>query len=69
MQTGGRASDTLLEVDLTIFPSRRCDESYRNLPVYESRWPEGLTDENTLCVGDARARGNDACGVINCSLS
>ncbi|XP_063849905.1 venom protease-like isoform X1 [Scylla paramamosain] len=56
---GGFPSSALMEVDVQVFPSSRCDSSYSSLPQYPDQWPRGIGKE-TLCAGDVKG-GKDSC--------
>ncbi|XP_071537043.1 venom protease-like [Panulirus ornatus] len=55
----GFPSSILQEVNVTVFPSSRCDASYSNLVEYSRSWPRGIGNE-TICAGDPNG-GRDAC--------
>ncbi|XP_071537115.1 venom protease-like [Panulirus ornatus] len=55
----GFPSSILQEVNVTVFPSSRCDASYSSLREYRKSWPRGISDE-TICAGDPNG-GRDAC--------
>ncbi|KAK8406196.1 hypothetical protein O3P69_007131 [Scylla paramamosain] len=56
---GGFPSSELMEVDVQVFPSSRCNNSYSSLPHYPDQWPRGIGEE-TLCAGDEEG-GKDSC--------
>ncbi|MPD01264.1 Clotting factor B [Portunus trituberculatus] len=58
---GGFLSPTLMEVDVQVFPTSRCNSSYFSLPHYPDHWPRGIGEE-TLCAGDVEG-GKDSCQV------
>lgn len=60
---GGFPSSILQEVNVTVFQSSRCDNSYSALFHYASRFPQGI-GEDILCAGDP-AGGRDACQVLS----
>ncbi|XP_066982153.1 clotting factor G beta subunit-like [Macrobrachium rosenbergii] len=47
------------EVNVTVFPTSVCDQSYSTLRDYRIVWPRGIA-ETVLCAGDPRG-GKDAC--------
>ncbi|XP_042891274.1 serine protease snake-like isoform X2 [Penaeus japonicus] len=59
MEYDGEMSDVLREVSVEVFPSSRCDSTYRSIPQYARRFPQGI-NEGFLCAGDVRG-GKDAC--------
>ncbi|XP_050710963.1 venom protease-like isoform X2 [Eriocheir sinensis] len=56
---GGFPSSVLMEANVQVFPSSRCDRSYSTIPEYPTQWPRGIGDE-TLCAGDL-VGNKDAC--------
>ncbi|XP_069176437.1 proclotting enzyme-like [Procambarus clarkii] len=56
---GGFPSSVLQEVNVTVFQSSACDQSYSTLSYYPSIWPQGIGQE-TVCAGDRNGR-RDAC--------
>ncbi|XP_069195458.1 venom protease-like isoform X2 [Procambarus clarkii] len=55
----GFPSSVLQEVNVTVFQSSECDQSYSTLLEYPTTWPQGIGQE-TVCAGD-RNGGRDAC--------
>ncbi|XP_063849975.1 venom protease-like [Scylla paramamosain] len=58
-ERGGFPTSILQEINVTVFPSAQCNDSYSTLPSYEDTWPRGIGDE-ILCAGDLNG-GRDAC--------
>ncbi|XP_068209796.1 venom protease-like [Palaemon carinicauda] len=58
-QFQGSRSPSLLEVEVTVFPTSQCDRNYQSLPDYASTWPQGIGSES-ICSGDENG-GKDAC--------
>ncbi|XP_066948202.1 venom protease-like isoform X2 [Macrobrachium rosenbergii] len=58
-QFQGARSSSLLEVEVTVFPTSQCDKSYQTLADYASTWPRGIGSES-ICSGDVSG-GKDAC--------
>ncbi|MPC71695.1 Clotting factor B [Portunus trituberculatus] len=58
---GGFPSPELMEVDIQVFPSSRCNSSYSSLLHFPDTWPRGIGEE-TLCAGDDEG-GKDSCQV------
>ncbi|XP_064123017.1 venom protease-like [Macrobrachium nipponense] len=58
-QFQGARSSSLLEVEVTVFPTSQCDRSYQTLAEYASTWPRGIGSES-ICSGDVNG-GKDAC--------
>ncbi|XP_045128933.1 venom protease-like [Portunus trituberculatus] len=56
---GGFPSPELMEVDIQVFPSSRCNSSYSSLLHFPDTWPRGIGEE-TLCAGDDEG-GKDSC--------
>ncbi|XP_066939822.1 venom protease-like [Macrobrachium rosenbergii] len=56
---GGVGSSIIQEVNVTVFPTSVCDQSYSSLRDYELVWPRGIR-ETILCAGDPQG-GKDAC--------
>ncbi|XP_064112633.1 venom protease-like [Macrobrachium nipponense] len=56
---GGVGSSIIQEVNVTVFPTSACDQSYSSLRDYELVWPKGIR-ETVLCAGDPQG-GKDAC--------
>uniref|UniRef100_A0A0P4W880 Peptidase S1 domain-containing protein n=1 Tax=Scylla olivacea TaxID=85551 RepID=A0A0P4W880_SCYOL len=55
----GIPTSYLQEINMRVFSSAQCDQSYSNLPHYAATWPKGIGQE-TLCAGDPNG-GRDAC--------
>nr|XP_045588247.1 clotting factor G beta subunit-like [Procambarus clarkii] len=55
----GFPSSVLREVNVTVFQSSECDQSYSTLSYYPTIWPQGIGQE-TVCAGDRNGR-RDAC--------
>ena len=51
----------LLEVEVDVFSSARCDRNYRDIRDYAINWPQGIGSES-LCSGTEEG-GKDACQV------
>lgn len=56
---GGSRSPVLQQVQVSVFPSEECDNSYKSIRDYQQTWPKGIGAES-VCAGD-RQGGKDAC--------
>ena len=60
---GGSTKTNILQaVDLNVFDTSVCHESYSKLLDFRFKWPQGMTPDKTLCVGWEEG-GRDACKV------
>ena len=63
--TDGETSAVLQEADLGFVNISHCEKSYQNLPFYDTRWPNGMSSNDTLCALDPTDQSRDACQVNN----